>query len=177
MAAGSGLNIAARVLSGHLADRRHGRNLPVVAAQMLIGAGALAVLSVPSVPTVVLAGMVAFALGWSWPGLLLYAVVRVGREAPARASGLVQAGAFAGGATGPAVFGALVAGFGYEAAWRWAAVAFLLAALLVITARRMFIADLVARPPVSPLGYGGGRHVPARTTAPRDAGEGGHPPG
>ena len=172
MAAGSAVNIAARVLAGHLADRRHGRNLPVVATQMLVGAAALAVLSVPSPVTVVVAGWVAFALGWSWPGLLLYAVVRVGREAPARASGIVQAGAFAGGATGPAVFGAVVAGLGYETAWRVAAVAFLLAAVLIIAARRMFIADLVARPPATPLGYGGGRHAPARTTTPRGTGSG-----
>ncbi len=167
MATGSGLNIAVRVLAGHLADRRHGRNLPVVAAQMLVGAASLAVLSIPSPVAVVPAGLVAFALGWSWPGLLLYAVVRVGREAPGAASGIVEAGAFAGGAAGPALFGLLVEATSYETAWRVAAVAFLVAALLVLLARRMFIADLVARPPLQPLGYGGGRGSPARTTPPR----------
>jgi predicted MFS family arabinose efflux permease len=170
MATGSGLNIAVRVLAGHLADRRHGRNLPVVAAQMLVGAASLAVLSIPSPVAVVPAGLVAFALGWSWPGLLLYAVVRVGREAPGAASGIVQAGAFTGGAAGPALFGLLVEATSYETAWRVAAVAFLVAALLVLLARRMFIADLVARPPLQPLGYGGGRGSPARTTPPREAG-------
>lgn len=168
MATGSGLNIAVRVLAGHLADRRHGRNLPVVAAQMLVGAASLAVLSIPSPVAVVPAGLVAFALGWSWPGLLLYAVVRVGREAPGAASGIVQAGAFTGGAAGPALFGLLVEATSYETAWRGAAVAFLVAALLVLLARRMFIADLVARPPQQPLGYGGGRRSPARTTPPRE---------
>lgn len=164
MAVGSGMNIAARVLAGHLADRRHGRNLPVVAAQMLVGAVSLAVLSVGTPATVVLAGFVALALGWSWPGLLLYAVVRVGRDAPGHASGLVQAGAFAGGAAGPAAFGAVVGLVGYGAAWQGAAALFLLAAGLVLLARRMFIADLVARPPIEPFGYGGGRQAPARTT-------------
>ena len=90
MATGSGLNIIVRVVAGHRADRRHGRNLPVVAAQMLVGAVALAVLSIPSPLAVVPAGLVAFALGWSWPGLLLYAVVRVGRDAPGAASGFVR---------------------------------------------------------------------------------------
>ena len=55
MAAGSAMNLVVRVVGGHLADRRYGRNLPVVAAQMLIGAVALAVLSLPSQPTVVVA--------------------------------------------------------------------------------------------------------------------------
>jgi len=166
MATGSALNIVIRVLAGHLADRRHGRNLPVVAVQMLVGGAALATLSVPVPAAVVPAGLVAFILGWSWPGLLLYAVVRVGRDSPGTASGLIQAGAFAGGAAGPALFGVVVGELGYEAAWRFAAGSFLVAALLVLAARRMFIADLVLRPPVQPLGYGGGRSSPARTTEP-----------
>lgn len=168
MAVGSGTNVAMRVLVGHLADQRHGRNLPVVAVQMLVGAVSLAVLAAGTPVTVVVAGFVALALGWSWPGLLLYAVVRVGRDAPGRASGVVQAGAFAGGAAGPAAFGAVVGLFGYETAWQSAATLFLLAAGLVLLARRMFIADLVARPPLEPLAYGGGRRSPARTTEPPD---------
>lgn len=164
MATGSALNIVVRVVSGHLADRRHGRNLPVVAGQMVVGAVTVAALSLPSPVAVVSAGLVAFALGWSWPGLLLYAVVRIGRDSPGAASGIVQAGAFIGGAAGPALFGTVVASAGYEAAWRLAAVAFLAAAVLILVARRMFIADLVARPPAQPFGYGGGRRTPARTT-------------
>jgi predicted MFS family arabinose efflux permease len=167
MSTGSALNIAVRVVSGHRADRRYGRNLPVVAMQMFIGSMALVVLSVPSPVAVVPAALVAFALGWSWPGLALYAVVRIGRDAPATASGVVQAGAFAGGAAGPLVFGVVVAAAGYETAWRSAALVFLLAAALVLLARRMFVADLAARPPRVVIGYGGGRDVPAQVTAPR----------
>lgn len=173
MSAGSALNIVARVVGGHRADRRHGRNLPVVAMQMLVGAVALVVLSVPSPVAVVPAALVAFALGWSWPGLVLYAVVRIGRDAPATASGVVQAGAFAGGAVGPLLFGVVVDAGGYEVAWRSAAALFLAAAGLVVVARRMFIADLVARPPRDVVGYGGGREAPARVTrrrpGPRDS--------
>lgn len=164
MASGSALNIAVRVVGGYLADRRYGRNLPVVAVQMLVGAFAVALLSLPSAVTVVPAALVVFALGWSWPGLMLYAVVRIARDTPARASGVVQAGAFAGGATGPIVFGLLVDAGGYGIAWRIAALVLLLAAGLVVIARRMLISDLVARPPREPIGYGGGRDVPARTT-------------
>ena len=150
-------NIAVRVFSGYRADLRHGRNLPIVALQMGVGALAIVLLSVASVWTLVPATFLAFAIGWSWPGLLLFAVVRLGREAPGLASGVVQAGAFAGGAAGPAVFGLAVDVFGYPVAWRAAALAFLAAAALVGVARRMFRADLAARPPVTPLRYGGGK--------------------
>lgn len=167
MAVGSALNIAARLLSGGLADRRHGRNLPIVAAQMLVGGLALALLSVPDPTTYVAAAVLAFAVGWSWPGLMLYAVVRIGRDSPATASGVVQAGAFAGGAAGPLLFGVLVAEVGYEASWRVAAAVFIGAAALVAVARRMFLADLEARPPREPLGYGGGRTEPRRVTGTR----------
>jgi MFS family permease len=175
MATGSAVNLVVRVVAGHLADRRYGRNLPVVAAQMIIGAASLAVLSFPFEPTVVASGLIAFALGWSWPGLLMYAVVRVSRDAPGAASSYLQAGAFVGGAAGPALFGAVVSASGYETAWRVAAMLFAVAATLVIVARKMFIADLVARPPAQPIGYGGGRKEPAYTTPPRPSRQVGRP--
>ena len=146
MAAGSGLSIGARVLTGHRADRRGGRNLPVVAAQMVFGSAMLAMLSIASIPTLWVSAILAFAVGWAWPGLMLYAVVRVGREAPGAASGAVQAGAFVGGASGPALFGILVSHQGYPFAWRVAALFLLIAAGLVVLARRMFQRDLVLRP-------------------------------
>lgn len=165
MAAGSALNVAGRLLMGHLADRRHGRNLPVVATQMTVGGVALLAVSVPSVPSYFGASLVAFAVGWSWPGLFLYAVARLGRQAPAMASGYAQSGAFIGGATGPLLFGIAVDTFGYEISWRLAALVFFAAAALVILSRRMFLVDLVARPPQEQLGYGGGRAQPRWTTA------------
>lgn len=164
MAAGSGANLMLRVFLGHRADRRHGRNLPVVALQMFIGALALGALAIDSPVTVVVSGFLAFALGWSWPGLLLYAVVRVGRDAPGAASGMVQAGAFIGGAAGPALFGAVVGWVGYQVAWGAAGTLFLAGALLILVARRVFLADLVARPPLHQISYGGGRDRPAHVT-------------
>jgi MFS family permease len=146
MAAGSGLSICARILTGHLADRRDGRNLPVVATQMLCGSAALAVISIASIPTLWVAGILAFAVGWAWPGLMLFAVVRVGREAPGAATGAVQAGAFIGGASGPALFGLLVSHTDYPFAWRVASLFLMVAAAMVLVARRMFQRDLKARP-------------------------------
>lgn len=148
---GSALNVAARLLGGHLADRRRGRHLRVVAAQMLVGGAAVAVLSLPTTATFTPALLVAFAVGWSWPGLLMFAVVRVGRDAPAATSGVVQSGAFAGGTVGPLAFGVLVNSFGYTVAWYFTAGALLLGATLVLLARRTFLSDLQARPPRRPL--------------------------
>jgi len=151
VAAGSALSVLVRVLSGALADRRRGRNLPVVSAYLAAGAVGMVVLSYDHVPSLLVGTLVAFGIGWAWPGLLLFAVVRVGRDSPAAASGAIQAGAFAGGACGPAVFGLLVTATSYETAWRAVAAVTLLSALLLVVARRMFVRDLTRRPPRTPL--------------------------
>jgi predicted MFS family arabinose efflux permease len=151
IAVGSALNIIARLVGGYLADRRQGRNFPWVAAQMLIGAVAVGAISVPETVSLVPATMIAMAVGWSWPGVMLYAVVRVGRDAPGMASAFVQTGAFAGGAAGPLMFGLLIDLAGYTVTWWVAGTALLAASCLVVVARRDFIADLGARPPRVPL--------------------------
>ncbi len=151
VAAGSFGSILVRVVSGHRADRRGGRNLPVVAWQMYAGATCLAVLAVPQTWVVVTFGLLAFAVGWAWPGLLLFAVARIGRDRPAGASSVVQAGAFTGGAIGPAAFGVVVGIAGFSVAWLVAASLMLGGGTLVLWARRMFVADLAARPPRVPL--------------------------
>ncbi|SOC53829.1 MFS transporter [Ornithinimicrobium cerasi] len=165
MAAGSGSSVLVRVVSGLRADARHGGNLSVVAAMMLSGAVCLALIgAVPQVWSVLLFGFLAFAVGWSWPGLLLYAVARVGRDAPTQASSVVQAGAFVGGALGPVGFGLLVAGLGFRGAWEAAAAALLVAGVLTLLARHGFRRDLRERPPTEPFAYGGGRRSPRFVT-------------
>lgn len=145
-AVGGGAAIVMRVLSGLRADRRHGRNFPVVVWQLLGGAVGLTLLAVDGVPTLVLGAMLAFGVGWAWPGLLLFAVVRIGRDAPGAAAGTLQAAAFAGGAGGPMLFGMLVAAFGYPVAWLAGAGALTFAAILLVVARAGFRADLRSRP-------------------------------
>jgi MFS family permease len=147
LAAASALCVLARIASGIAADRRGGRHLPVVSAQLIVGAVGLVLLSLGSVPMLLAGALVAFAIGWSWPGVLLFSIVRVGRDNPARAASAVQVGAFTGGAGGPVLFGVLVAATDYPTAWRAAAVALLVAAGLLLVARRMFLTDLVQRPP------------------------------
>lgn len=153
MAAGSGGSILVRIFSGWRADRRFGANMPVVAAQMLAGGVGCLGLMLSEEWAVVGFGLLALSIGWAWPGLLLYAVARLGRDHPARASGFVQAGAFTGGALGPLLLGALGGAAGFPVTWAVSAGCFLVAALLVMVSRRMFTADLRRRPPREPLRY------------------------
>jgi len=157
MAAGSAGSIVVRVLSGWRADGRHGANLPVVAAQMYAGALCLVGVAVGTEATVLGFGFLAFAVGWAWPGLLLFAVARLGRDAPARASGVVQAGAFIGGAIGPMGFGALAGAAGFRPTWLLAAACFVVGGTLVLAARRGYRTDLAERPPRAVITTGGGR--------------------
>lgn len=170
MAAGSGSSILIRIFAGHRADRRFGGNLPIVAVQMFCGAASLLLIGLLDVPwAVALFGFLSFGLGWSWPGLFLFAAARIGRDAPAQASSVVQAGAFAGGAIGPVTFGLLISGVSFQGAWIVAAGSFLVAGTLVLVARVGFQRDLVRRPPAAPFGYGGGRHEPRRIAGPSES--------
>ena len=80
------------------------------------------------------------------PALALALTAGALAAASAAASGAVQAGAFAGGASGPAVFGLLVTHVGYPFAWRGASLLLMLAAGMVLLARRLFQRDLEVRP-------------------------------
>lgn len=151
MAVGAGASIVLRVLSGWRADRRHGANLPVVATQMIVGGLACLGLAVDAAWSVVVFGLLALSIGWAWPGLLLFAVARLGRDHPAQASGVVQAGAFAGGAVGPMLLGALSAAAGFPLTWLVAAGCFGVAGSLILLSRRLFSIDLARRPPREPL--------------------------
>ena len=151
VAVGAGTAVTMRVCSGYSADRRQGRNFPVVAWQLIAGAAGLALMSLGQTPSLVAGALVALGIGWAWPGLLLFAVVRIGRDKPAAVAGWLQAGAFAGGATGPVLFGGAVAIYGYRLSWLGAALLLVVAATLLVVARRIFRRDLRVRPlePVS----------------------------
>ncbi|MCD9155067.1 MFS transporter [Aeromicrobium duanguangcaii] len=146
VAAASATSIAGRVLAGIAADRRRGRNLPVVSVHLIAGAVGIALISTGAPAPLIVGAFLAFGLGWSWPGLLLFAVVRVARDSPGRASGAIQTGAFIGGAVGPLTFGLLVEARGYDTAWWAAVVGLIVAASLLFLARRIFVTDLIRRP-------------------------------
>ena len=81
-----------------------------------------------------------FGLGWAWPGLMNFAVVRLHPQAPAAATSITQTGVYAGGCLGPLGLGPLAAHLGYPTMWTAAAVAMLLAAALMLAGSRLLTA-------------------------------------
>jgi predicted MFS family arabinose efflux permease len=78
-----------------------------------------------------------FGLGWSWPGLMNFAVVRLHPQAPAAATSITQTGVYAGGCLGPLGLGALAAAAGYPAMWVVAAIAMVSAGALMLLGSSM----------------------------------------
>ncbi|MGC4886326.1 MFS transporter [Micromonospora sp. DT227] len=134
---GSAVCVSARVGVGWLADRRAGGHVGVIAGLLVAGSVGLLLLAVAG-PVPLVAGVVlGFGLGWAWPGLLNFAVVRLHPQAPAAATSITQTGVYAGGCLGPLGLGALAGTAGYPAMWLTAAGAMLLAALLMLLAARL----------------------------------------
>lgn len=136
---GSVVGLAVRILHGWMADRRSGAHMAFVAGSMLSGAVGLALLAVPGPATLLVGVVLAFGLGWSWPGLLQFAVVRLNPAAPAAATAIVQLGVYAGGFVGPIGFGYLATHASFAVAWIVAAAAMLVAGAGVLVGRRMLL--------------------------------------
>jgi MFS family permease len=144
---GSALCVVCRVLFGWLADRRDGGHLALVASLLALGSVGTALLGLDSTVALVVGVLVAFGLGWCWPGLLAFAVVRLRPDAPAAATSITQTGVYAGAAIGPLGFGLLASHASYPVAWLGAAVADALAALFVLLGARFAVpAGPAARP-------------------------------
>ncbi|WFE33295.1 MFS transporter [Micromonospora sp. WMMD975] len=133
---GSAVCVAARVGVGWLADRRTGGHVVVVAGLLVAGSVGLVLLAVAGTAPLVVGVVLGFGLGWSWPGLLNFAVVRLHPQAPAAATSITQTGVYAGGCVGPLGLGALAGTAGYPTMWLTAAIAMLLAALLMLLTTR-----------------------------------------
>lgn len=139
LSAGAVASILVRLVSGWSADRRWSTPLPTASVLLVAGAGGYAVLSAASdVPVLLVSAVVlAFAAGWGWPAVFALSVVRYAAQAPARATGVSQAGGALGGVLGPPAFGAVVAATTYPVAWGCAAAAALLAAAGMALAGRL----------------------------------------
>lgn len=145
---GSVIGLSIRLLHGWLADRREvrraaqgrgGGHVAVVSASLAAGALGFGLLAVPGTPALIAGTVLAFGLGWAWPGLLQFAVVRLNPSAPAAATAVVQVGVYAGGFAGPIVFGWLAAHASFPVAWSVNAVVMLAAAALMLVGRRMLL--------------------------------------
>ncbi|HET9516436.1 MAG TPA: MFS transporter [Actinoplanes sp.] len=125
---GSAVCVVARVTGGWQADLRPGRQVGVIAALLAAGAAGLALLSVAGPVALVVGVVLGFGLGWSWPGLMNFAVVRLHPQAPAAATSITQTGVYAGGCLGPLALGAVAAHAGYPTMWTAAGSSMLVAA-------------------------------------------------
>lgn len=150
---GSLLAVLARIFAGAFLDARPaGDLLPLVAlmAAAVIGlavtaAGLLAAQASPApvwVAVVAVGVVVSLVAAWTWPALLLLAVVRRADGAGA-ASGLLQLGSGVGSAVGPLGFGVLSEAGGRGLAWLLMAGGTALAILLVRRAVRCPRRELV----------------------------------
>ncbi len=142
---GSVVGLTLRLAHGWAADHRTGGHIAVVAASLVLGAGGLALLAVPGTPALVIGTVLGFGLGWAWPGLLQFAVVRLNPSAPAAATSIVQTGVYGGGFIGPVGFGFLAAQYSFPVAWLVGAVTMLVAAVLMAVGRRMLVAHRTAQ--------------------------------
>jgi len=134
---GGAVCLVARVVGGWLADRLPDRQVGVIAGLLAAGAVGLVLLAVPSTPALVLGVVLGFGLGWAWPGLMNFAVVRLHPQAPAAASSITQTGVYAGGCVGPLGLGTVAASAGYPAMWAVASIAMLCAAAAMVIGSRM----------------------------------------
>ena len=97
-------------------------------------AGSAALLATGAVAPFVAGALVAFGLGWGWPGLFNLAVVGAEPHAPGAATGVTQTGIYVGAAGGPGGFGLVQSGRRYAVAWAIMGVLLLLAAALTVFA-------------------------------------------
>ena len=119
LAFGSVTSIFTRLAVGRLADRRDGEHLRTVATMLALGGCGyvLVALGDQHVAFLLLGVTLAFSAGWGWPGLLLFAVVRLNPSAPGSSTGITSAGAASGGVIGPLVFGLVAEHASYVVAW------------------------------------------------------------
>jgi MFS family permease len=134
---GGAVCAVARVSGGWQADRFPARQVGVIAGLLATGAVGLGLLAVSGTVPLVLGVLMGFGLGWSWPGLMNFAVVRLHPQAPAAATSITQTGVYAGGCLGPLGLGAVATLADYRTMWTVAAVAMLLAAGLMLVGSRM----------------------------------------
>jgi MFS family permease len=141
---GSAVGVVSRIVGGWQADLRPGRQVGVIAALLALGAAGLALIAVPGTVALVVGVVLGFGLGWSWPGLMNFAVVRLHPQAPAAATSITQTGVYAGGCLGPLVLGTVAAHAGYPTMWTVAGGAMLAASALMLTGSAMLRRHVVA---------------------------------
>jgi MFS family permease len=145
-ALGSAVSLVVRMSLGARADRRRDYGYGTVAALLVAGSAGYLLMTSDLAGLFALGAVVAFALGWGWPGLFNLAVVQHHREAPAAATGITQSGIYVGAAGGPAAFGLLSTPLGYSGAWAAVAGVSLVGAAVMALAGRADVAATTGSP-------------------------------
>jgi predicted MFS family arabinose efflux permease len=135
VAVGSLGNVAVRLATGYLADRRGWEGLAVVASTMAFGALGYFILALADSPTWAVAGILIAFTGWGWNGLFHMATMRSFPDFAAPATGAIVAAMAVGGVIGPAAFGLLVGHGSYPTAWLLGGLVTVLGSGLVLVAR------------------------------------------
>lgn len=135
LALGSALGIAVRLAGGWMADQRQQGRLAAVALMLLGGSLGMSLMALKSSVWIIPGMLLAFGPGFGWTGLYNLAIVVMNPDAPARATGITQTGAYLGGALGPFLFGAIADNHGFSWAWSGAAVCSALGAAAVLATR------------------------------------------
>ncbi len=136
-ALGSATSLAVRIGLGARADSRGEYGFAWVVLLLAGGAAGFVLLAIEEVVPFVLGALVAFTLGWGWPGLFNLAVVHGHRHSPGWATGISQSGIYIGAAGGPAAYGLLADAIGYGPAWGATAGLLLVAAATISAAARL----------------------------------------
>ena len=129
--------IVARILLGVMADRGRTGDIVTVAVLLVASAGGYALMAADSPWLYALGGQIAIILGWSWPALMVVALVRMNPHAPGLASSFAVGGLNLGAVVGPAAFGAISdtasssAALGVAAVWAFAAASLCLLGRLI----------------------------------------------
>ncbi len=132
------LGLLVRIGLGAIMDRFPDRSPYILAANLLVGGAAgFLLLGSGVMPLFIGGAFLAYGAGWTWPGLLHFAVVRDNRTAAASATGVLQTGLSLGAAVGPLLFGLLVEATSYRVAWLAAAAVALMAAITLRVGRRI----------------------------------------
>ncbi len=148
-ALGAAIAASVRVITGARADRRGRAHLRVVATMLGVGSVGYAVLAIGvarDMHALLIGGaVVAFAAGWGWNGLFVFAVVRSHPEAPARATSITQVSGRLAGVVGPLGFGLLATHGSFADAWSADAAAAFLAAVVLLYGRRLLLRSPAGR--------------------------------
>ena len=125
--------ITVRILLGLMADRGRTGDINTIAVLLVTSAAGYALMAADTPWMYALGGQVAIIVGWSWPALMVVALVRMNPHAPALATSFAIAGMNLGAVLGPGAFGAITDNVSSSAALAMAAVwAFAAAALSLL---------------------------------------------